>query len=200
VSRSSISTPTVHPLLNEAYSALQSEQLEPARGAYDRLLRSDSRNIDALLGLAAVATLEGRNDEATRRYLQVLDLEPRSAVAQSGLIGLVGRADPLAAESRLKQLIAREPSAFLYFTLGNLYADQLSWAPAQQAFYQAHHLDPANPDYAYNLAVSLEHLGQSKLALGYYRRALQLASSAARPHFNLALAQDRISKLASQVE
>ena len=192
--------PTVHPLLNEAYSALQSEQLEPARGAYDRLLRSDPRSIDALHGLAAVATLEGKNDEAIRRYLQVLEVEPRNALAQSGLIGLLGRADPLAAESRLKQLIAREPSAFLYFTLGNLYADQSKWAPAQQAFFQAHHLEPNNPDYAYNLADGLEHLSQSRLALGFYRRAVQLAGSAARPHFNLALAQDRISKLASQVE
>ena len=100
------------------------------------MLSSDARNSDALLGLAAIATLEGRNDEAIRRYLQVLELEPRNALAQSSLIGLLGRADPLAAESRLKQLIAREPSAFLYFTLGNLYADQQKWAPAQQAWFQ----------------------------------------------------------------
>ena len=193
-------TPTVHPLLNEGYSALQAEQLDPARGAYDRLLRSDPRNTDALLGLAAVAMLEGKSDEAVRRYLQVLDLEPRNAAAQSGLIGLLGRADPSAAESRLKQLIAREPSAFLYFTLGNLYADQSRWAQAQQAYFQAHHLEPGNPDYVYNLAVGLEHLSQPKLALGYYRRAVQLAGAAGRAHFNVALAQDRISKLASQVE
>ena len=196
----STETPTVHPLLNEGYSALQSEQLAPARGAYDRLLRADPRNTDALLGLAAVDMLEGRNEEAIRRYLQVLDLEPRNATAQSGLIGLLGRADPLAAESRLKQLIAREPSAFLYFTLGNLYADQSRWALAQQAYFQAHHLDPSNADYAYNLAIGLEHLSQPKLALSFYRRAVQLAGGSGRAHFNLPLAQDRISKLASQVE
>ena len=194
------SAPVVPPLLNEAYSALQAGQLEPAQRAYERLLRSDPRNIDALHGMAAIATLEGKNDEAIRRYLQVLEVEPRNALAQSGLIGLLGRADPLAAESRLKQLIAREPSAFLYFTLGNLYADQLKWAAAQQAFFQAHHLEPSNPDYAYNLAVGLEHLSQTRLALGFYRRAVQLAGGAARSHFNVALAQDRISKLASQVE
>jgi Flp pilus assembly protein TadD len=192
--------PAVSPLLTDAYAALQSNRLEDAKQGYEQLLRAEPRNVDALLGTAAVATLEGRNDEATRRYLQVLELDPRNALAQSALIGMLGRADPLAAESKLKQLIAREPSAFLYFTLGNLYADQSQWSLAQQAYFQAFHLEPGNPDYAYNLAVGLEHVSQAKLALGFYRRAIQLAGSPARARFNLAQAQERISRLASQVE
>src|SRR5262249_1590667 len=136
-----------------------------------------------------------------KHYLQVLESDPRNAAAQSGLISLLGRADPTAAEARLKQLISREPSAFLYFTLGNLYADQSQWAGAQQAYFQAHHLDPGNPNYVYNLAVGLEHVSQPKLALGFYRRAVQLAAAApGRTQFNTAQAQERISKLASQVE
>jgi cytochrome c-type biogenesis protein CcmH/NrfG len=191
--------PAVSPLLTEAYGAFQSGRLEPAQGAYEQLLRAEPRNLDALLGLAAIAALAGRNEDAITRYLQVLELEPRHALAQSGLIGLLGRADPLAAEARLKHLIAREPSAFLYFTLGNLYADQSQWAGAQQAWFQAHHLEPRNPDYVYNLAVGLEHVSQPRLALGFYRRAVQLAA-AAPAQFNLAQAQERIGKLASQVE
>jgi tetratricopeptide (TPR) repeat protein len=116
------------------------------------------------------------------------------------LIALLGRADPLAAETRLKQLIARDPSPFQFFTLGNLYADQSLWAQAQQSYFQAYHLEQSNPDYAYNLAVALEHLSQSRLALGFYRRALQLASARGRANFNLPQAQERISSLASQVE
>jgi len=199
VSRGS-ATPAMNPMLSEAYAALQDNHLEPAQRTYDRLLQIEPRNIDALLGLASIATMEGRTEEATRRYIQVLGLDPRNALAQSGLIGLFGRADPLAAESRLKQLIAREPSPFLHFTLGNLYADQSRWAPAQQAYFQAHHLDPANPDYAYNLAVALEHVSQPKLALDFYRRAVALAGDPARAHFNVTQAQERIGKLVSQVE
>ena len=199
VSRGS-GAPSVSPLMTEAYAAFQANRLEAAQRTYEQLLRAEPRNMEALLGLAAIATLEGRNDEAIRRHLQVLEVEPRNALAQSGLIGLLGRADPLAAEARLKQLIAREPSAFLYFTLGNLYADQSHWAPAQQAYFQAFHLEPGNPDFAYNLAVGLEHVSQPKLALGFYRRAVQLAGTPERARFNVALAQERISKLASQVE
>lgn len=199
VSRGSPET-TVSPVLTEAYAALQSNQLDSAQRLYDQLLRAEPRNIDALLGVAAIAVQRGDSDEATRRYLQILGLDPRHALAQSGLIGLLGRTDPLAAESRLKQLIAREPSAFLYFTLGNLYADQSLWAPAQQAYFQAYSLEPVNPDYAYNLAVGLEHVSQPGLALGYYRRAVQLAAARGRVNFNLPQAQERISKLARQVE
>jgi tetratricopeptide (TPR) repeat protein len=156
--------------------------------------------VQALLGLAALAARQGNTEDATRRYLQILEIEPRNALAQSGLIALLGRADPLAAESKLKQLIAREPSAHLHFTLGNLYADQSQWAAAQQAYFQAHHLDSANPDYAYNLAVALEHVSQPRLALGFYQRALQLAAARGRANFNLPQARERVDLLAQPVQ
>ena len=200
VSRGNAAPPTVNPLLTEAYTALQAGRLDTAQRLYAQLVRAEPKSIDALLGLAAISLQEGKTEDTARYYLQILELDPRHALAQSGLIGLMGRADPLAAESRLKQLIAREPSAFLYFTLGNLYADQSLWAQAQQAYFQAHHLEPNNPDYAYNLAVGLEHLSQSRLALGFYRRAVQLATARGHANFNPAQAQERIGKLATQVE
>jgi tetratricopeptide (TPR) repeat protein len=190
----------LHPMLPQAYTALQAGQLDQARRLYSDVLGTEPKNADALLGLAAIAVREGNSDEATRRYLQLLELEPQNALAQSGLIALLGRADPVAAESKLKQLIAREPSAHLYFTLGNLYADQSQWAAAQYSYFQAHHLEPSNPDYAYNLAVGLEHVSQPKLALGFYQRAMQLAAVKGRANFNLAQAQERIGKLVAQVE
>jgi tetratricopeptide (TPR) repeat protein len=199
VSRTS-AAPTVPPMLTEAYAALDAGRLDVAQRLYNQLLRADPKNIDALLGLAAIATQEGKTEDATKHYLRILEFDPRHALAQSGLIAILGRADPLAAETRLKQLIARDPSPFLYFTLGNLYADQSLWAQAQQAYFQAHHLEPANPDYAYNLAVGLEHLSQTRLALGFYRRAVELASTKGRANFSLPQARERITQLASRVE
>ena len=193
-------TPTVNPLLAEAYAALNSGNFEAAPRLYNQLLRSEPNNIDARLGLAAIATQQGDSEQASRHYLKVLEVEPRNALAQAGLIGMLGRADPLAAESRLKQLIARDPSAYLYFTLGNVYADQNRWPDAQQAYFQAHHLQSGNPDYAYNLAVGLEHVGQPKLALEYYRRALQLVAARGSANFSTAAVQERIGKLETIVQ
>ncbi len=186
----------INPLLTEAYGALNAGKFDTAQRLYEQTLRSDPGNIDALLGLGAIASQQGNNDEATRRYLKVLELEPRNAAAQAGLIGILGRADPQAAETRIKQLIGREPStAFLQFALGIAYIDQKRWPDAQQAFFQAHQLQPDNPDYAYNLAVALEHIGQPKAALDFYRRAVQLATAKGRADFSVTAAEERIGKL-----
>jgi tetratricopeptide (TPR) repeat protein len=192
--------PKLNPSLSLAYTTLQSGDLQQARSLYSRVLQSEPLNVDALLGLAYVAAQENRSDDAVRFYVRILQVNPRHAAAQAALIGLMGRANAVESESRLKTLIAREPSAFLHFVLGNLYADQSLWAQAQQAYFQAHHLEPENPDYAYNLAVGLDHVTQRKLALNFYRRAEQLAASQGRSNFSLAHARERISSLSSQLE
>jgi Tfp pilus assembly protein PilF len=197
---SATAQPRLNPSLSQAYTALQAGNTEEARGLYSKVAQSEPLNIDALLGLAYIAAQENRTDEAVRFYVRILQLNPRHGSAQAALIGLMGRADAVASESRLKQLISREPSAFLHFVLGNLYADQSLWAQAQQSYFQAHHLEPDNADYAYNLAVGLDHLRQSKVALNYYRRAEQLAAASGRPNFNLAFARERIAALSSQLE
>jgi Flp pilus assembly protein TadD len=196
----STTQPTVNPALTQAYRALQSGNIEEARTLYSRLTQSEPLNVDALLGLAYIAAQENHGDDAMKLYMRILQINPRHASAQGALIGLVGRADPVASETRLKLLISREPSAFLHFVLGNLYADQSLWAQAQQAYFQAHHLEPDNPDYAYNLAVGLDHLRQDKLALRFYQRAEQSATSLGRANFSLTHARERISILSSQPE
>jgi Tfp pilus assembly protein PilF len=192
--------PRLNPMLSQAYALLQAGKTEEAQALYGKVSQSEPLNIDALLGLAYIATQENRSDEASRLYLRIIELNPRHALAQAALIALIGRADVAASESRLKQLISREPSAFLHFVLGNLYAEQSQWSQAQQSYFQAHHLDPGNPDYAYNLAIGLDHLRQTKFALNYYRRAEQLASAQGRSNFDVSHARERIRILSSGLE
>jgi tetratricopeptide (TPR) repeat protein len=93
-------------------------------------------------------------------------------------MGLRGHTDPVVSESRLKGLIASQPdSAHLHFALGNQYAAQVRWPEAQSAYFKAYGLDPENPDFAFNLAVSLDRLRQGRLALEYYQRAVALAGN-----------------------
>jgi len=194
-------TPVVNPILSEAYAAMNGGNLDASQRLYNQALRSDPGSVDALLGLAAIATQQGNVDESTRRYLKVLELDPRNALAQAGLIGILGRADPQSSETRVKQLIAREPAAaYLHFALGITYVDQKRWPDAQQSFFQAHQLQPDNPDYAFNLAVALEHIGQPKAALDFYRRAVQTATGKGRANFSTVAAEERIGKLEKVVK
>jgi len=193
--------PAISPVLVDAYAALSAGKLESSQQLYNQLLKSDPRSIDAHLGLADIASQQGDRDAASRHYVKVLELDPRNPLAQAGLIGLLGRADPQAAETRVKQLITRDPgAAYLHFTLGNTYVDQARWPDAQQAFFQAHHLQPDNPDYAYNLAVALEHIGQPKSALDFYRRAVLLAAAKGHANFSPTAAQERVTKLEKVVQ
>ena len=93
----------------------------------------------------------------------------------------------------------REPLPFLYFGLGNLYSRQNQWAPAQAAYFQAYQMQPDNPDYAYNLAIGLEHLSQPKLALTYYRKALELSFQKGRANFDQSRVIERIGQLSARV-
>jgi Tfp pilus assembly protein PilF len=183
------------PVLEGAYQAYNAGDLARARNDYQQVRRNDPDNRDALLGLAAVETQAKHYDAADRFYTRLLELDPRDAHAQAGLIGLRGQVDPLAAESRLKNMIAAQPDAsFLHFTLGNQYAAQGRWAEAQQAYFQAYASDPEHPDFAYNLAISLDRMHQTKPALEYYRRALALAES--RPvSFDKAQVGNRVLQL-----
>jgi Tfp pilus assembly protein PilF len=191
---------SLSPGINEAYEALQAGKLDQAEALYRSVLQTDAQNIDALLGLGTIASRRGNAQQAIGFYEQALRLEPRNAAAQAGMIDIIGQADPQTSETHLKQLIAREPSAFLYFSLGNLYARQAVWASAQAAYFQAHNLQPDNPDYAYNLAIGLEHLEQPKLALTYYRKALELSFQKGHANFDQNRVIERIGQLAARVD
>jgi tetratricopeptide (TPR) repeat protein/nitrate reductase NapE component len=172
------STPDkLHPRLVRAYDAWRAGDLTAAKRDYQRVLKTDPRNRNALLGLGAIAVREGYWDEASNRYTALLRLNPRDSIAQAGLIAVHENVDPLRGESQIKLLLREEPDApHLHFTLGNMYAEQHRWGEAQAAYFNAYRLQSENPDYVYNLAVSLDQLGKSGAAADYYRRALELAA------------------------
>jgi tetratricopeptide (TPR) repeat protein len=166
----------VNPTLEHAYQALQEDRLNDAQRNYEQVLRGEPQNVDALLGLATLAVRQGQVGEASQLYLRALEADPKDLTALAGLINLQGQADPVLSESRLKTLLANQPdSSTLHFALGNLLAGQQRWNDAQQAYFRAYTAEPHNADYLYNLAVSLDHLHQNKLAAQYYQNALDAA-------------------------
>lgn len=195
VFRSDSRRPPPDQTLDRAYDDWQAGRVDEAQRAYEQVLRRDPRNADALLGLAAVAVRQGRYERAQSLYLRVLESDPADATAQAALINLQGGGDGGQSESRLKTLLAAQPdAAALHFALGNLYARQRRWSEAQQEYFQAYALEPDNADHLFNVAVSLDHLRQGKLALQYYRMALG-AADASRAAFDRNAARQRILEL-----
>lgn len=136
---------------------------------------ADPASLDALDGLGAIALRDGRPAEAEAYFRRALLARPNDPVALAGLSRLQV-VDPQRNETRLRNSLASQPDAPApHVALAETLARQQRWAEAQQAWFQAHRLTPDEPDIAYNLAVSLDHLGQRRPAASYYRKALHLA-------------------------
>lgn len=185
--------------LLQAHGHIQKSELDSARSSYEKALQHDPNNTDALLALAAIAQKQGRQDDAERFNQRALVANPADPAAQAAaLSGATATADPMTTESRLKILLSSQPeSAPLNFALGNLYARQGRWSEAQQAFFNAVAAEGDHPDYLFNLAVSLDHIRQTRLAAQHYRLALDAASK--RPAaFDREQVQRRLTKLPAE--
>jgi Tfp pilus assembly protein PilF len=186
----------VQPRVQSGYAAYQAGDLSLARAEYEQALRDDPSNRDALLGIAAIEARSGRIGQAESYYRRLLQDDPRDPHAHAGLLALRAQhVDPLQVESRIKTLLANDPEAsVLHFSLGNQYARQGRWDEAQRAYAKAHAADPGNPDFAFNRAVSLDHLHQRVAALEQYRIALELAGTRSA-NFPLEGAAERVRQL-----
>ena len=165
--------PRVPAEVSNGYDALRKGDWGTARRAYQAAAASDPTNVDAQLGLATIAAREGNRVAAVEHYRRTLELDPRNGTALAGLAALADFSRPEALEAQLRADLDRSPaSPELHFTLGNVFAGQGRWTEAQAEYYEAHRLDPGSPEVAHNLAVSLDRLGQRRLAAAFYRRAL----------------------------
>jgi tetratricopeptide (TPR) repeat protein len=167
--------------LVHGYASLQRGDTELSRREFEQALQRDPNNTDALLALAAIAHRQGRLADADGLRQRAFVANPSDPATQAAVLNnLSANADPTTAESRLKSLLSSQPeSAPLNFALGNLYSRQSRWSEAQQVYFNAVAADGDNPDYLFNLAVSLDHLHQPRLAAQHYRLALE--ASAKRP-------------------
>ena len=193
--------PQLDPQLSLAFSAYRSNDLVGARAHYQQALRNLPNNRDALLGLAAVSLKMGDATSARSHYTKLLELDPRDALARVGLLGTMPASDPTSLESELRELFNDHPEvAQLAFALGNLQASQGRWTEAQQSYYdallaaKAGGSGPITPDYAFNLAVSLERLNQLRSAYGFYREALA-QSEIISPNFDVRILRERLDAL-----
>lgn len=185
---------SIDSILLSAYESYQKDDYANAWQRYREALAQAPDNRDALLGLGVIAQQQGKNDAAVHYYRQVLVLDPRDPIAYAGLSAL-GSGDSAGKESRLKQIISQQPdSAALYFALGHQYVEQSRWSDAQQAYFNALTMEPNNALFAFNLAISLDHLGQRKVAAQYYLQALQFDTTT-HSRFNRAQAQQRLNEL-----
>lgn len=146
-----------------------------AQQAYDEALSLDSFNRDALLGRAAIAIAESRYEEALTFYQRRLARAPNDDYAHAGILSIAtARQASPELMARVNVLLNDYPDAsHLHFLQGSLHAAELQWHAAQASFFNAWVRDNQRADYAFNLAVSLDHMGSVNEALRFYRLSLR---------------------------
>ena len=188
--------------LELGYDALTKGRLKEASQAYLQALASQPEERDALLGLAYIAHQQGRFDEASAYYKRVLRQDPGNAVAQAGLIALEGGRDSQENASRARDVAEQNPkSAAAQAALGHSLVQENRLAQAQQAFYEAHLLEPTVASHAFNLAVALDRMRNYAAAQRYYELALSLSAQSGgerASHVPLAAVQNRLEQLRSR--
>lgn len=166
---------TVHPATAAGYQALSEGNPEQARPHYEQALENNPHDRDAKLGLASIALKAGNTADAVRWYESLLANDPRDPEANAGLASLLALGNPAYYENRLRQLNDElgQSSPTVLFALGTVHAMQSHWVEAQEIFFQLVTQNPRMPDYLFNLAVSLDHIGKYALARNYYQQALE---------------------------
>lgn len=182
-------------LMDSAYAAYQAGNTVEASRLYREVLKADATQRDAWLGLAVIAHANNQLEPAMDAYRRVLRLEPQNATALAGVSSLSRAAGEPQQESRLRELLARSPQeADLNHALALVLSGEQRWSEAQPLFFKAHALAPKEPQFAYNLAVTLDHMRKSSLAAQYYETALGLAQGKAAG-FDEANARTRLAAL-----
>jgi len=181
--------------LQNAWYALSAGRDQEALQMYRSVLQKGPAHSDAMLGAAAALTHLGLLEQARRHYLSALEIEPANAAARTNLLALRIRTGENPSEQEILDLVDGEPSDFLYALLGHIRAAGKRWSEARVAFEMAHRLQPRSAVHAFNLAVSLEHLGLLEPALDYYRRAAALGDHLVRSELDHQLLMRRITVL-----
>lgn len=161
-----------------ALSNLQRGKFDEASLAFEEIHTALPNDTETLLMLAALAELRNRPVEADNWRQRAYHIAPLSTDVLAAMLGASSNRlhAPLETESQLRSLLSRHPeSAPLHFALGNLELSRGQWLEAKAAFVAALSNDGDNPDYLFNLAITLDHLRQHALAAKRYRDATHAA-------------------------
>lgn len=165
--------------LEDAWAAYDNGNYAEAESLYHDVMLDEKNNRDALLGLGAIAVVEKDIAAAKKYYRVLLKLDPNDPLAVAALSGLrSNESSPEISEKYLVSMLEKTPEAAqLNFELGNVYAQQSNWSAAQQSYFKAWQQENENPDYIFNLAVSLDQLGQQQQAMTFYKDSLLKAKN-----------------------
>jgi tetratricopeptide (TPR) repeat protein len=172
--------PASYLLLADVYRATQ--RIDGARAEYDALVQRNGANVSARTMAALLVHAKGDVQDAKRRYMELLNIEPRAALAANNLAWIYADEQQnldvaLDLAERATEQIPDYAEA--WDTLGWVYQRKQLPLLAVAPFEQAVTKDPSNAMFHYHLGMALVGTGDRERAKDSLQTALKLQPSLA---------------------
>jgi tetratricopeptide (TPR) repeat protein len=154
---------------------LAERKFQAAEAAF-RSVYNQTRNPQALLGLAEVYSAQGQFDKAAGLLRTEAGRDPDNPAFNSAMASIAARAKSYdEAITFLQRALQKQPNAAdLWYRLGELHQLKGDLANAEKAFLKARELAPENPQPIIQLALIQEARGQRQQAQPLYEQVLKL--------------------------
>jgi tetratricopeptide (TPR) repeat protein len=171
---------TPYEMLGQLYMAQR--RLDEARREFEALASKQTRPVGALTMSGMILQAQGNTALATKRYEDVLAIEPRAVIAANNLAWMYAEAgENLDVALQLAQTaVAESPeTAAIIDTLGWVYYKKRQSQQAIQFFTQCVEKAPTNSQYHYHLGLAYLQAGDTALARASLQRALSNGAAGA---------------------
>lgn len=184
--------------LNHAYDAVVAGHNGAALETYNRVLKAQPGNMNALYGKATLLHQAGQIEEARGYYQRILSKDPDHREALNNFLSLVAEEAPQAALEELYMLQKKNPHfSPIPAQISNIYQKTGDYQSAISAMLDAHSLAPGNLTYTLNMAVLLDRAGAKPQATEYYQQLVDARMKGKEIPGNINVIQERLTFLRS---
>jgi len=166
--------------LEEGYENLLAGRTAIAAGYYEEAVKAEPKNETALFGLATTYQRMGQTDAARETYGKLFELNPTHREGLNNFMALISQEAPEEAITELEKLETENPDfSPIPAQLGVVYNKLGNSQMAARKLARALNLSPDNVSYKYNLAITLDKLGQVEDASTLYLELIEAHNAGA---------------------
>ena len=162
------------------------EDIFRAQNQFKYIIKKDSKNPKALVGLANTYSFFQDNEKAFKYINQALRIDPKfrdAYLLKGSIYRNLGNFER--AVSSYETAVQQDPDFTVgYLWLGSLY--EMKQDPICIEYYTtAYRLEPKNPDVIYSLAYAKQMFGKEKAATSLYRKMIRIDSTYYDAYFQI---------------
>ena len=173
--------------LGIAYENHKKGNLELAKSLYEKILKMDSNNFEAIFLLGTLFLQKKNLQEAIRFLNKCILIKPKDANSYQNLgYAFVELGEFERAEELFFKAIEIEPNhGDAHFNLANTYKQMRNFKKAQEFYEKTIQIQPNNPSVYNNYANVCKQVGEFSKAITSYNKAIELKPDHPRAHHNL---------------